>query len=120
MVEFALVLPVLVLLLFGVIEFGSAFWTKQQVSAAASEGARRAAVSRSSATRSSDVTTAVRDASPSLSTSNLTVTTSSSWTPGVPVTVKVTYQTSPIGMGLLETLGFNGIMTAERTARVEQ
>jgi Flp pilus assembly pilin Flp len=43
-VEFALLLPLLVLLLFGMIEFGFAFNTRIQATNAAREGARRAVV----------------------------------------------------------------------------
>lgn len=45
-VEFALVLPVLVLFLFGIIEFGLAFGRAQGMEAAAREGARLAAIGR--------------------------------------------------------------------------
>ncbi len=45
-VEFALVLPVLVLLVFGIIEFGRAFNAYVTVTHAAREGARMAAVGR--------------------------------------------------------------------------
>ena len=118
-VEFALILPILVIVLFGTIEFGHAFWTYQQVSAAASEGARRAAVSRNSDSRDADIETAVTNASPNL-TGALTVNSASTWAPGQPVTVTITYQLDSIGMGLLSTLGFDGTLTSQRTARVEQ
>jgi Flp pilus assembly protein TadG len=45
-VEFALVLPLLVLLLFGMITFGLAFARMQQMEAVAREGARLAAIGR--------------------------------------------------------------------------
>jgi TadE-like protein len=43
-VEFALLLPLLILLLFGLIQFGAAFNTRIQATNAAREGARRAVV----------------------------------------------------------------------------
>ncbi|MFH1277905.1 MAG: TadE family protein [Candidatus Eisenbacteria bacterium] len=43
-VEFALVLPLILLILLGITEFGRAFWTLNVVSQAAREGARLAAV----------------------------------------------------------------------------
>lgn len=46
--EFALVLPVLLIILFGVIEFGFAFARSQSVEAAAREGGRLASLSSSS------------------------------------------------------------------------
>lgn len=48
-VEFALVLPMLVLLLFGIIEFGLAFNARVTLTHAAREGARLASVGRFSA-----------------------------------------------------------------------
>ena len=45
--EFALVLPLLVIILFGIIEFGIAFNRAQAVEAAAREGARLASISTS-------------------------------------------------------------------------
>ncbi len=66
MVEFALMLPILVTVMFAVIEMGDAYWKYQQLSAAASEGARKAIVSRSlsSADREAAVETAVQNAAP--------------------------------------------------------
>src|SRR6478672_11218012 len=43
-VEFALVLPVLVALVFGIIQYGIYFWARQSAVAAAREGVRRASV----------------------------------------------------------------------------
>jgi len=43
-VEFALVLPVLVLLLFGIVEFGVLFYDKAVITNASREGARRASL----------------------------------------------------------------------------
>ena len=61
-VEFALVLPLLVLFLFGIIEFGLAFARAQGMEAAAREGARLAAVGRS--VTEGEVVEAARQASP--------------------------------------------------------
>jgi len=55
-VEFALVLPVLVLLLFGIIEFGLMYNRQQALHAAAREGGRVASLESSTQT---DITTAV-------------------------------------------------------------
>jgi Flp pilus assembly protein TadG len=118
MVEFALVLPILLTVVWGCIEFGRAYWTYQQLSAAVSEGARTAAVSRSVAFPSTTVTTAVRNAAPNLTASNLTVTTTSTpWTPGQSVTVTGTY---PESIKILGITLFDQRISSSRTTRIEQ
>lgn len=118
MVEFALVLFPLCLILFAIVEFGMAFWTYQQVSAAASEGARRASISRTfTTTRNERVTEAVKAASPMLDGEQMNVTVSSTWTPGDEVKVTVTYPEVITIMGIPF---FNANLTGERTMRVEQ
>lgn len=117
MVEFALVLPVLCLILFAALEFGTAFWHFQQLSAAASEGARKAAVSRTVSNRDAVIRDAVVNASPGLRpSSRIGVSTSSTWTPGSSVTVTVTYPEDVSVMGITF---FNRNLTSRRTARVE-
>lgn len=116
-VEFAMILPILCLILFAVVEFGMAFWTYQQVSAAASEGARRAAVSRTYGNRDVLVRDAARAASPGLTASNLNVATTSTWNPGDPVRVVVTY---PESISIMGVSMFNQNLRVERTMRVEQ
>ena len=59
MAEFALVLPILLVILFGIVELGIAFNRAQAVEAAAREGARLASIS---STTSGDVTARVNDA----------------------------------------------------------
>lgn len=59
LVEFAFVLPVLLILLFGIVEFAVAFNRAQAVEASAREGGRLAAISTTS---TGDVTTRVNDA----------------------------------------------------------
>lgn len=115
-VEFALVLPVLCLILFAALECGTAFWHFQQLSAAASEGARKAAVSRTATGRDDLIRTAVEDASPALDSAQLGISSSSTWDPGDPVTVTVTYPEDVTVMGM--TL-YSGSLTSRRTARVE-
>lgn len=58
-VEFALVVPVLVLLLFGIISFGFMLAFRQNLSQAAAEGARAAAVQLDATKRTSSATAAV-------------------------------------------------------------
>ena len=55
-IEMALLLPLMLTLVFGMIEYGSLFWRAQQVATAARNGARRGVMVGATAT---DVTTAV-------------------------------------------------------------
>jgi Flp pilus assembly protein TadG len=63
MVEFAIVLPLLLVLVMGIIEFGRAYNTQVAIQSAAREGARELALRRSS----SQVSAAVTNAAPSVS-----------------------------------------------------
>ena len=62
MVEFAIVVPVLLLILLGIIEFGRAYNAQVSIQAAAREGARELALRHSS----TDVASATRDGAPSV------------------------------------------------------
>jgi Flp pilus assembly protein TadG len=62
MVEFAIVLPVLLLILMGIIEFGRAYNTQVSIQAAAREGARELALRHSSTA----VESATRGGAPSV------------------------------------------------------
>ncbi|TIC88142.1 pilus assembly protein [Nocardioides sp. GY 10113] len=61
-VEFALVLPILLYLVFGVIDFGVALSFRQSVSQAAAEGARAAAVQVDPSLRQDDSVAAIESA----------------------------------------------------------
>lgn len=88
LVEFALILPVLMLLIIGVMEFGLIINQYMVVTEAAREGARSAALGGSNAT----ITTVVKTAASQMDTSQLTVTVSPATTRvrgnGVTVTVQ--------------------------------
>jgi Flp pilus assembly protein TadG len=62
MVEFAIVLPVLLLVLMGIIEFGRAYNAQVSIQAAAREGARELALRHGS----DDVVTATREGAPTV------------------------------------------------------
>jgi Flp pilus assembly protein TadG len=95
-VEFAILLPVLVLLLFGTIWFGVIFARIQGMEAAAREGARMASIGRT--VTFTDVQAAARGAAPIFIDSGDIIVTVNGGTPGtgwctdaqVPVTVRVT------------------------------
>jgi Flp pilus assembly protein TadG len=91
-VEFALVLPVLVLFAFGIIEFGRAYNARIELTAAVREGARALALGGDGAA----VTAATRTAAPGLTAARLTVTPPvacpANPTPVTNATVQATYQ----------------------------
>jgi Flp pilus assembly protein TadG len=91
MTEFAIVLPILVVLLFGIIQFGIAFNNYVTVTDAARAGARKAAVSRNSSDPAGACTSMVRSSAGDLDQTKLQVNCSSSWGIGDDVTVDVQY-----------------------------
>jgi len=87
-VEFALILPILVLLLFGIVEFGRAYNAKIALQGAVRDGARVLAIGPTAG----DPVTKVIDSAPSLDAGKLSVTTSGSpCTSGTQATVTATY-----------------------------
>jgi Flp pilus assembly protein TadG len=116
MTEFALVLPLLALLLFGVIQFGIVFNNYIQLTDAVRAGARKGAVGRHQQNPEGVVTQAVRDASTSLKQSDLNVSVTSSWQQGEDVTVSASY---PYSINLLGVVIKSGRMTSTTKERVE-
>jgi Flp pilus assembly protein TadG len=107
-VEFALILPILVMLIFGIVEFGRGYNAKITVTHAAREGARVLAL-----TADPDAAEiAVKNAATSLDPGAITVT-SSACSPGTPASVTVQYPFSyevPLVGGGTETLSATGVM----------
>lgn len=113
MVEFALVLPILALLLFGIIQFGIVFNNYITLTDATRAGARKAAVSRRDPDPVSTCIAAIRASANNLTQSQLTPNCESTWLPGEDVRVTATY---PYSIGLL---GISGNLTSTTTERVE-
>jgi Flp pilus assembly protein TadG len=117
MTEFALVLPILALLLFAVIQFGIVFNNYVTLTDATRAGARKAAVSRQDPNRSSVVITAVKSSATDLSSSKLSVPPpTSTWDPGADVTVTASY---PYSISLLGIVVKSGRLSSTTTERVE-
>jgi Flp pilus assembly protein TadG len=119
LVEFALVLPLLAVLLFGVIQFGIVFNHYLDLTDAVRAGARMAAVSRqtSDPTGPNGVATqaVVRSAGDiTIDPSKVTVT--SSWQPGEDVTVQAAY---PYSINLFGWVFASGDLHSKTTERVE-
>ena len=88
MVEFVLVLPIFLLLVFGIVDFGMGFHAWLTVTNSAREGARLGAVRASSA----QIVTRVQNTSDTLDPANMTITvTNAQGNPGESVVVAVDY-----------------------------
>jgi Flp pilus assembly protein TadG len=100
MVEFALVLPILLLLLCGIIDFGWLYYNQVMLSNAAREGARYAVIHYSPATSwESDTITVIRDSMPGITGASIVVAGPTSSRISATVTADV-----PILTGLTSTL----------------
>ena len=87
MVEFALLLPILVLFVFGIIEFGRGYNARIQLTAAVRDGARVVALGGNGAAAS----TATKVSAAGLDASKITVTAQDTCPPGSNATVNATY-----------------------------
>jgi Flp pilus assembly protein TadG len=117
MTEFAIVLPVLVLVVFAIIQFGIAFNNYVTLTDAVRAGARVAAVSRLDPNRVATATNKVMQAASNLNTSSINVTVSSpTWLHGDDVSVTATY---PYAISLFGLVVKSGNLTSTTTERVE-
>jgi hypothetical protein len=116
MTEFALVLPLLVVLLFGIIQFGVTFNNYITLTDAVRAGARKAAVSRHEANPVGVTVARVREAGTDLKAADLQVTVESTWEPGDEVDVSASY---PYAIKVLGVNIKSGRMHSATTERVE-
>jgi Flp pilus assembly protein TadG len=118
-VEFALVAPLLVILLLAIIQFGIAFHNYVTITDAARAGARKAIVARFGGGNFDDAKQTVRDAASQLDQAKLTPTvTAPSMTAGSLVTVTVTYPYT-IDIPLIGLTIKNGTLTAVAKEELE-
>jgi Flp pilus assembly protein TadG len=118
-VEFALVLPALMLILLAIVQFGIVFKQYITLTDAVREGARKAAVARMRTDNRENyvknaVVTAGSDLGATFTAANVTV--STSWAPGSDVTVggRFTFNINVLGRVVK-----SGNMTSTATERVE-
>jgi Flp pilus assembly protein TadG len=116
MTEFALVLPVLALILFAVIQFGIVFNNYVTLTDAARAGARKAAVSRQSSDPVGDTVAAVLSSAKDLNQSDLNISVNSDWQATDDVSVTATY---PYKVSLLGMVVKSGRLSTTTTERVE-
>jgi Flp pilus assembly protein TadG len=116
MTELAMILPLLLILVFGIIQLGIAFNNYLAVTDAVRAGARKGSVSRLSGNPTGDCVTAARNAGADLQPSKFTVTCSSTWQPGADVTVTGSY---PYSINVLGVVVKSGNLTSQIKERVE-
>jgi Flp pilus assembly protein TadG len=116
--EFALILPVLVALLLGIIQFGIVFNNYLTITDAARAGARKAAVSRFIGDNGASAKTTAQNSAQQLDQTALKVTVSSTnWNvPGSDVDVTVTY---PYSINILGWTVKAGNLTSTTKERLE-
>jgi Flp pilus assembly protein TadG len=115
MVEFTLVLPVLLVVLFGIIQFGITFNHYVSLTDSVRAGARTAAVSRLASDPTSTTVSKVK-ASTDLDATKLAVTVTSTWQHGDDVVVTATY---PYSISLFGLVIASGNLSSTTTERVE-
>lgn len=120
-VEFAMVVPILLVLLLGIVQGGIVYTHYLTITDAARAGARRAIVARVAGLSSSDITTAVQNAAADLDKSQLGITVSDPTDPtfskaGSDITVTVTY---PYSINVLGWVVQSGNLTTTITDRLE-
>jgi Flp pilus assembly protein TadG len=116
MTEFALVLPLLVLLLLAIIQLGIAFNHYIVLTDAVRAGARKGAVAGHLSEPAAAVEAQVAASATDLKTGDLDVTVDSTWKHGEDVTVTATY---PYSISLLGVVVKSGDLKSEATERVE-
>ena len=118
MTELALVLPLLVVLLFGIAQFGIAFNNYLTLTDAARAASRKGAVSRTVSNPKGTCEAAGYAAGTNLNNpgTDFKVTCSSSWLPGTDLTVTATY---PYSISLLGWVVSSGQLTSTMKERVE-
>jgi Flp pilus assembly protein TadG len=116
--EFALVLPLLMMILLAILQFGVLFRDYLAVTDAVRAGARKAAVSRGTPSPATACKDAVEKAASDLNVADdLVVTCTSSWNAGEDVAVKATY---PYQIDILGLVVKSGRFSSETTERVEE
>lgn len=130
-VEFALLFTLMLTMLFGVSQFGIAFYNKEVLSTATKASARLLAVGRTNATVWADARTAFFEAAPSLNAAGVTLTISINGTPcssngtcvaamataeGQPAAVRATY---PCNLKVITDFAPGCRLTSVSTQKVE-
>lgn len=117
LVEFAIVAPVLCMVLFGIIQFGILYNNYLTLTDAARVGARKGAVSRTAVDPAAVAKAAAVKAATDLDPLKFKVfVTAPLWAPGEDITVKATY---PYDLKLFGKALITGVLTSQTTERIE-
>jgi hypothetical protein len=116
MTEFALVLPLMVVLLFGIIQFGMTFNNYISLTDAVRAGARKGAVARHLNDPVGATVDQVQRAGTDLDPADLQIDVESSWNPGDEIKVTASY---PYSIKLMGVTIKKGLMNSTTTERVE-
>jgi Flp pilus assembly protein TadG len=116
MTEFAIVLPIFLLLLLGIAQLGIAFNNYIGLTDGVRAGARYGAVLRTSSSRDADTIAKVKQSAANLDQSQINATLSSTWQAGSDLTVCATY---PYSINLIGLVVKSGDLKACTTNRVE-
>lgn len=116
MVEFAIILPLLLLLILGILQLGVVYNNYVTLTQASRAGARQAAVGRGIADPVGSAVSRVRTQAAGLDQTRLSVTVTSPWTQGSNVTVTASY---PYSINILGLIVQSGSLTTVTTERVE-
>lgn len=126
LIEFALVLPLFLLLLLGIVQMGTVFRDYIALTDATRVGARQASVARSiqpESARIPNVITKTQNAAINLDRNQMTITVTpvkvdgtSGWEESGDVTVRATY---PFKINIIGMVVFDGVLKSRSTERVE-
>ena len=127
LVEIALILPIFLLLLLGIVQFGTVFRDYIALTDATRVGARQAAVARSilpESARVPNVVSKVQNAAVNLDRNKMTITVTpvkvdgvtAGWEQSGEVTVRATY---PFRIAIIGLVVFNGTLQSRTVERVE-
>jgi Flp pilus assembly protein TadG len=128
-VEFGLIMPVVIVILYAIFEFGMAFWRKEVLVAAVREGARKGIVATNPKKTKTEIETAVKTylTGVGFTDSGRTATaTGAGGASGTNLTVTATYPTSflilsrlPLGSGVDSKVNGSGNMTLRATVTMQ-
>jgi Flp pilus assembly protein TadG len=116
MAEVAIVLPLLLLLLLGILQLGIVYNNYVTLTDAVRAGARQAVVGRGVADPVGSAVSRVRTSAVGLDQTRLSISVTSPWTQGSNVTVSASY---PYSVNLLGLVVRSGSLTSVTTERVE-